>query len=91
MLVRVLNAALGLDLASFEEARQFLLSDEGSEMLEAWLESHPDDSGDANGLVDKSANTLVTDLAKARASRLPVDLSDRPHQLWCPGGEPGGP
>ena len=44
LLVKVLNAALGLDLADFAEARAFLLSDEGAEMLDAWLASHPDDS-----------------------------------------------
>jgi hypothetical protein len=46
LLVKVLNAALGLDLADFAEAREFLLSPEGSEMLDAWLASHPDDSDD---------------------------------------------
>jgi hypothetical protein len=56
-LVKVLNKALGLDLARFEEAREFLLSDEGSEMLDAWLESHPDDGGDTNGSVTKLAPT----------------------------------
>ena len=43
VLVKVLNAALGLDLADFSEARAFLLSDEGSKMLDDWLAAHPDD------------------------------------------------
>ena len=43
LLVRVLNAALGLELADFTEARVFLRSPEGDALLEAWLASHPDD------------------------------------------------
>jgi hypothetical protein len=42
LLVRVLNAALDLDLADFAEARVFLRSPEGDALLEAWLASHPD-------------------------------------------------
>ena len=44
-LVDALNGALGLELADFDEAREFINSPEGSEMLDAWLASHPDDSG----------------------------------------------
>jgi hypothetical protein len=43
LLVKALNAALGLELADFSEARTFLLSDEGSDLLDAWLACHPDD------------------------------------------------
>lgn len=43
LIVKVLNAALGLDLASFAEARELLLSDEGDALLEAWLAVHCDD------------------------------------------------
>lgn len=46
MLVRVLNAALGLDLADFNEARVFLRSDEGNTLLDDWLAAHLDDPGD---------------------------------------------
>ena len=46
LLVKVLNAALGLELADFAEARAFLLSDEGSEMVDDWLASQPDDTDD---------------------------------------------
>ena len=42
-LADALNATLGLDLADFKEARQFLLSPEGSKSLDDWLASHPDD------------------------------------------------
>jgi hypothetical protein len=42
-LAQVLNAALGLELADFDEARAFLLSYEGSDMLDAWLACHSDD------------------------------------------------
>ena len=43
LLVRVLNNALGLDLADFTEARVFLRSPEGDALLEAWLAAHRDD------------------------------------------------
>jgi hypothetical protein len=46
LLVRILNAALGLDLASFTEAKVFLRSPEGDALLEAWLAAHLDDSED---------------------------------------------
>jgi hypothetical protein len=46
-LADTLNRLLGLDLADFEEARAFLLSDEGDALLEAWLAAHRDDSDDA--------------------------------------------
>jgi len=46
VLVKVLNAALGLELADFADARKFLLSDEGSKMLDDWLAAHPDDTDD---------------------------------------------
>ena len=42
-LTDALNSALGLELADFAEARAFLLSDEGSQMLDAWPASEPDD------------------------------------------------
>jgi hypothetical protein len=48
MLVKVLNAALGLDLASFKEASEFLRSAEGDALLEAWLAAHLDDSENLN-------------------------------------------
>lgn len=48
LLARTLNAALGLDLASFAEAREFLRSDEGDALLEAWLEAHLNDSENLN-------------------------------------------
>ena len=41
-LTDALNGALGLELADFNEARAFLQSSEGSEMLDDWLASHPD-------------------------------------------------
>lgn len=43
LLVRTLNAALGLDLADISDAREFLRSDEGNALLDAWLAAHPDD------------------------------------------------
>jgi hypothetical protein len=45
-LTDALNHALGLELADFNEARAFLKSPEGSEMLDAWLASHSDDCDD---------------------------------------------
>jgi hypothetical protein len=46
-LADTLNAALGLDLAGFTEARVFLRSPEGDTMLEAWLATQrAADSGD---------------------------------------------
>jgi hypothetical protein len=42
-LADALNATLGLDLADFGEAREFLRSHEGWEMLDAWLAAHLDD------------------------------------------------
>jgi hypothetical protein len=42
-LARALNAALGLELADFDEARTFLMSAEGSDMLEMWLAHHEED------------------------------------------------
>jgi hypothetical protein len=46
-LVDALNSTLGLEIADFTEARAFLLSDEGSEMLDDWLASQPDDEPNA--------------------------------------------
>ena len=43
LLVRVLNAALNINLKDFTEARVFLRSPEGSALLEAWLAAHRDD------------------------------------------------
>jgi hypothetical protein len=42
-LTDALNRALGLELADFAEARQFLLSPEGAELLDDWMASDPDD------------------------------------------------
>jgi len=53
LLVTALNAALGLELADFAEARAFINSPEGSEMLDAWLASQPDDED--NGTATESA------------------------------------
>jgi hypothetical protein len=46
LLVQVLNAALGIDLADFTEARVFLRSPEGDALLEGWLAAHHADSED---------------------------------------------
>lgn len=46
LLVRALNAALGVDLADFAEAKVFLRSPEGAAMLDAWLAGHADDDED---------------------------------------------
>jgi hypothetical protein len=46
LLVRALNAALGLDLVDFNEARVFLRSPEGNALLEGWLAAHRDDGED---------------------------------------------
>lgn len=43
LLVKALNAALGLELADFTEARAFLRSPEGDALLEEWLDAHRDD------------------------------------------------
>ena len=43
LLVKALNGALGLDLADFTEARVFLRSPEGADMLDAWLATRPAD------------------------------------------------
>jgi hypothetical protein len=48
-LADALNHVLGLELADFDEAREFLRSPEGSEMLDAWLASRPDDTADSEG------------------------------------------
>lgn len=47
-LADALNDALGLDLASFEEAKQFVLSPDGSAALDAWLDTSPDDADDGD-------------------------------------------
>jgi len=41
-LATALNAAIGLDLASFSQAREWL-NDGGWERLEEWLAAHRDD------------------------------------------------
>jgi hypothetical protein len=46
LVVRALNTALGLELASFTEARVFLRSPEGHALLEEWLAAHLEDSED---------------------------------------------
>lgn len=46
LLVRVLNAALGLDLADFTEAKVFMRSPEGDALLEGWLAAHLNDTED---------------------------------------------
>lgn len=46
ILARVLSAALGLDLADFNEARVFLRSPEGDALLEEWLAAHRNEPGD---------------------------------------------
>jgi hypothetical protein len=43
LLVVALNAALGLELADFAEARAFMLSEEGTQMIEDWLAAHHGD------------------------------------------------
>jgi hypothetical protein len=48
-LTDALNRALGLELADFAEAREFLRSPEGSQLLDDWLASHPNDSDDGGG------------------------------------------
>lgn len=46
LLVRALNAALGIDLADLAEARIFLRSPEGADLLDAWLAGRADDDND---------------------------------------------
>ncbi|HEX3957845.1 MAG TPA: hypothetical protein VHZ03_14600 [Trebonia sp.] len=65
VLVKALNAALGLNLADFEEAKQFLQSAEGSQMLDTWLASHPDGTGGTTGSVTKFTIRAVAGCASA--------------------------
>jgi hypothetical protein len=58
LLVVALNAALGLELADFAEARAFMLSEEGAQMLEDWLATHHgDDSGEEQVTNKTEGNT----------------------------------
>jgi hypothetical protein len=58
LLVVALNAALGLELADFAEAREFMLSEEGAQMLEDWLAArHGDDSGEEQVTTKTEGNT----------------------------------
>jgi hypothetical protein len=58
LLVVALNAALGLELADFAEAREFMLSEEGTQMLEEWLAArHGDDSGEEQVTTKTEGNT----------------------------------
>lgn len=56
LLVRALNATLGLDLADSAEARAWL-ADGGWERLEAWLAAHRDDTETTAGLQGGAAST----------------------------------
>jgi hypothetical protein len=59
VLVQVLNAALGLDLASFTEAKVFMRSPEGDALLEEWLAAHCDD----DEMTNVSTNPLLAEQA----------------------------
>jgi hypothetical protein len=52
-LADALHRVLGLELADFEEAREFLQSPEGSEMLDTWLASRPDDDAPGRAISDR--------------------------------------
>jgi hypothetical protein len=48
LLVKAVNAALGLDLVNIIDVRLFLASDEGNMLLDTWLAAHLND-GEDNG------------------------------------------